>query len=219
MAVKMRQRAPIKNGQKRSVESRAAILAAAEEHFARDGLAGARTDAIARAAGVNKAMLYYYFDSKERLFQAVVEEQFRAFSESSIAILESPGSPKELLIRYVQHHFDFIEAHRRHADLFQQMSQGGGKGFTTLVRKFFAPRVDAFRRLIERGVREGAFRPVDRMHAAVSITALVVFYFSAAPILNLLSKTDAYAPSNLKLRREQVIDFIRFGLFVHPEMP
>src|SRR5205814_2237607 len=101
----------------------------------------------------------------------------------------------------------------------QQMTQGGGKGLANLVRKYFAPRVQAFRQLIDRGVREGAFRPVDRMHAAISITALVVFYFSAAPIINLLAKTDINAPANLRLRREQVIDFIRFGLFVHPETP
>jgi len=52
--------------------TRAAILAAAERVFARSGLAGARTDLIADEAGVNKALLYYYFQSKEKLYLAVL---------------------------------------------------------------------------------------------------------------------------------------------------
>src|SRR5438045_4380445 len=57
-------------------QSRAAILKAAVREFAREGVAGARTDAIARSAGVNKALLYYYFKDKEALYQAVLDEVF-----------------------------------------------------------------------------------------------------------------------------------------------
>ena len=57
--------------QARSLDTRAAILAAAEQIFAKAGLDGARTDAIAAAAGVNKALLYYYFKSKDGLYEAV----------------------------------------------------------------------------------------------------------------------------------------------------
>ena len=64
----------------RGAETRAAILAAAEQVFAKAGLAGARTDAIAAAAGVNKALLYYYFKSKGGLYEAVVEDHFREFN-------------------------------------------------------------------------------------------------------------------------------------------
>ena len=44
--------------------------------FSREGVAGARTDAIARAAGVNKALLYYYFKDKETLYGAVLDQVF-----------------------------------------------------------------------------------------------------------------------------------------------
>jgi AcrR family transcriptional regulator len=55
------------------VESRAAILQAAAHEFAEHGIAGARTDAIAKEAKVNKALLYYYFRDKETLYAAVLE--------------------------------------------------------------------------------------------------------------------------------------------------
>src|SRR3989442_14187529 len=60
----------------RPEESRAAILQAAVREFSREGVAGARTDAIARAAGVNKALLYYYFKDKETLYAAVLDQVF-----------------------------------------------------------------------------------------------------------------------------------------------
>lgn len=53
------------------------ILAAAERHFAAEGMAGARTDEIAADAHANKAMLYYYFGNERRLHRAVLEHLFR----------------------------------------------------------------------------------------------------------------------------------------------
>ena len=74
----------------RSLDTRAAILAAAEEVFAKAGLDGARIDAIAAAAGVNKALLYYYFKSKDGLYEAVIDDQFREFNRQALAVLEAP---------------------------------------------------------------------------------------------------------------------------------
>ena len=66
----------------RPEESRAAILQAAVVEFSREGAAGARTDAIARAAGVNKALLYYYFKNKERLYAAVLDQVFGGLKQT-----------------------------------------------------------------------------------------------------------------------------------------
>ena len=66
----------------RPEESRAAILQAAVPEFSREGVAGARTDAIARAAGVNKALLYYYFKDKETLYGAVLDHVFGGLKQS-----------------------------------------------------------------------------------------------------------------------------------------
>ncbi len=57
----------------RSAETRSRILDAALSEFAANGLAGARTEQIATAAGVNKALIYYYFESKEKLYSAALE--------------------------------------------------------------------------------------------------------------------------------------------------
>src|SRR5215472_9862457 len=110
----------------RSDESRAKILSAAERVFARDGLAGARTDTIAAEAGVNKALLYYYFKSKESLYEAVIEVHLREFNQRAFVILTAPGSARVLLLRYMNLHFDFISRRHWHAALFQQLIMKGG---------------------------------------------------------------------------------------------
>src|SRR5579862_3943983 len=76
-------------------ESRAAILGAAAQEFAQHGIAGARTDAIAREAGVNKALLYYYFKDKETLYGAVMDAAFAGLKNTVFQVLESDLCPRE----------------------------------------------------------------------------------------------------------------------------
>ena len=202
----------------RGEETRAAILAAAGRVFAEAGLAGARTEAIA-AAGVNKALLFYYFRSKDLLYAAVLEDHFREFNEQAVAALTAPGPARTVLLHYVNLHFDLASHRRRFAPLHQQFMMLRGQSMEGLVRKHFVPRVQALARLLERGMREGEFRPADIRHTAVSLTALIVFYFAAAPMVKLLGPADAYSEADLKRRKQQVLDFIRYGLFVNPETP
>lgn len=205
--------------QQRSEETRAAILAAAGRIFAVSGLAGARTEAIAAAAGVSKAMLYYYFKGKESLYEAVVEDHFSGFNRQALAVLAAPGPARAILLRYVSLHFDFISARQRYASLHQQVMMAGGKLVERLVRKYFQPRGEALGRLLERGMRDGEFRPADRFHTALSLVSLIVFYFSAAPMLPLMGRADAYSQASLKRRKQEVLAFIRHGLFVDPNFP
>jgi TetR/AcrR family transcriptional regulator len=212
----MHHRVQIPARQARSDKSRTAILAAAESVFAESGLAGARTDAIAAAAGVNKALLYYYFQSKEHLYEAVVENHLREFNRAALGVLTAAGSPRAILLQYVNLHFDFISARRHQARLFQQMMITGGQPAQRLVRQYFAPRSRALQDLLERGMRAGDFRRADPFHSAVSIAALIVFYFSAVQVLEWLGHADAHSETNLKRRKQEVLDFIRYGLFVKP---
>ena len=77
-------------------ESRAAILQAAVAEFAEHGIAGARTDAIARAAHVNKALLYYYFRDKDALYEAVLHHVFSGLRALGLTHTR-PGVPPQRL--------------------------------------------------------------------------------------------------------------------------
>src|ERR1700676_390751 len=92
----------------RPEQSRAAILQAAVREFADQGIAGARTDAIARAAKVNKALLYYYFKDKEALYGAVLDQVFGGLTQSIHEALSRDLPPSQRILAYPGRHFDSI---------------------------------------------------------------------------------------------------------------
>lgn len=198
-------------------ERRALILQAAERVFAEVGLAGARTDEIASRAGVNKALLYYYFKSKEALFRAVVEAHLREFHRRGLEVLAGSGPAGRTLMSYVTTHFDFISARPYYATLFQRLLLTGGKPLERLVEEHIRPISRKLIQVIERGVRKGEFRTVDSGHTAISLAALTVFYFSSAPIVRLVGHIDPYDRVHLERRKQEVLDFIRYALFRKPE--
>jgi predicted membrane-bound mannosyltransferase len=106
-----------------------------------------------------------------------------------------------------------------YAPLFQQLMSSGSKAMKEIIRKHIEPRSQAVEKLLARGVRNGEFRKTSELHSAVSLAALVVFYFTSAPVLELLGHTDAYNKANLDRRKQEVLDFVRYGLFADPKAP
>ncbi len=198
-------------------DSRAAILDAAGRIFAANGLSGARADAIAAAAGVNKALLYYYFRSKENLYWAVLEDQVIAFQQKALAVLSQDGPAGDILLEYVATHFDFIRAHPYYPRLFQRMVMAGDRRAQRLAAERLAPVAARLDALLRRGIRDGEVRPCDVLHTAISLVALTVFYFAAAPVIRLVSGVDALSPAQLRKRKAEVLAFVRHGLLAKPE--
>src|ERR1700693_2200692 len=91
--------------------SRTCILEHAVAEFATQGVAGARTAAIAEAAGVNKALLYYYFKDKESLYSAALEAVFSGLVAELMPMLESALPPGEKLLRFARAHFEYLIRH------------------------------------------------------------------------------------------------------------
>ena len=200
-----------------SADSRASILEAAGRIFAEQGLSGARTDAIAAEAGVNKALLYYYFKSKENIYRAVLEEQLTGFHLKALQILSQDGPVASILLQYVGNHFDFIGAHPHYPRLFQRMMLAGDRRGERLIAQRIIPVARKLDALLRRGIRNGELRPFDVDHTAVSLVALTVFYFNAAPIIRIVSGQDPFSPVNLRRRKAEVLKFIRYALLSDPE--
>jgi TetR/AcrR family transcriptional regulator len=201
----------------RAEETKAAILRVAADSFATGGLAGARTEAIARAAGVNKALLHYYFKSKEGLYSAVLEQHMKEFSRRAQETLAAAGSGREKVLCFVNLHFDFVSARPYYPLLFQHLMMTGGHPLKRLMRKYLLPVAAALIRVIADGVRRREFRRVDPAHMAVSLVGVTVFYFSAAPIVRVLRGVEPFEAENLRQRKEHVLELVRYGLFQKPE--
>jgi TetR/AcrR family transcriptional regulator len=200
----------------RPEESRAAILQAAVREFSREGVAGARTDAIARAAGVNKALLYYYFKDKETLYSAVLDQVFEGLTQSIQKALSSDLPPREKLLAYVGAHFDYIASHPLYPRITQgemmRAARGKAPHLQRIAKQYFIPLFRKVAAVIEQGQATGDFRPVDPLHFVPSMIAIIVFHFTNAPVLRMVGKVDPYAPELIAARRASVLDFISAAL-------
>jgi TetR/AcrR family transcriptional regulator len=200
-----------------SVETRATILKAAERIYAECGLAGARTEAIAAAARVNKALLYYYFTSKEGLYQAVVGSQLQEFQHQAREILSAKGPAGPILLRYMSYHFDFIGTHPHYPRIFQRMMMEGDRALERIIREHSVPLMNLLTAVLERGMKSGEFRRMDKGHTIVSIGGLTAHYFNIAPAFRMITGQDPYSKANLAARKAEVLKFIRHALFRGPE--
>jgi TetR/AcrR family transcriptional regulator len=197
-------------------ESRTIILRAAEHIFAERGLAGARIDAIARAAGVNKALIYYYFKSKDALYLAVVEQHLKEFHRQALDLLASQRSVRDKVLDYVSMHFDFIAARTDYPKIFHRFMMGDSRPFMRIRKKYFSPVARKFQAVIAQGIRSGELAASDSAHTAISLVALTVFYFAAAPVLKAAGIIDdPYRKSQLAKRKQEVLNFARRALFTN----
>jgi TetR/AcrR family transcriptional regulator len=201
----------------RPEQSRAAILQAAVREFSREGVAGARTDAIAHAAGVNKALLYYYFKDKETLYGAVLDHVFGGLKASINEALASDLPPREKLLAYVGAHFDYIASHPLYPRITQgemmRAARGKAPHLQRIAKQYFVPLFGRVASVIEEGQAAGDFRQVDPMHFVPSMIAIIVFHFTNAPVLRMVKGIDPLAPKLVAARRAAVLDFISAALF------
>src|SRR6202140_1889996 len=198
-------------------ELRAAIRQAAARVFAEHGIAGARTDAIAREAGVNKALLYYYFRDKEKLYGAVLDSAFSGMKANVFQVLDSDLPPREKIMAYVGAYFDFIASNQIYPKLMQREMMRAREGesvhINRLVKTYFQPIYRRVGELLHKGIAEGEFRQVDPAHFIPSIVAMIVFYFSSAPVMQRIVRFNPLAPERIAERRAAVLDFIAAALF------
>jgi len=201
-------------------KSRAAILKAALHEFASETVAGARTDEIARQAGVNKALLYYYFQDKESLYGAVLDDVFQNMRERLLAVLNSELSPRQKILDFAAAHFDSIAADPEYPRLVQQETMRAGRQksphLRRLAQNYFQPIYARLLEVIEEGISAGEFRAVDPRRFAMAMGNVVAHYFNSLPIAQLLGNTDPLSPENLAAQRAAVLDFISHALFREP---
>ncbi len=199
-------------------KTRAAILNAALEEFALEGVAGARTDEIARHAGVNKALLYYYFKDKDGLYAAVLEHVFAGLSHQVAAVLDRQDlSPREKLMLYAETHFDYMGASPLFPRVLQREFMRAGRNPGALVgrivERYARPIYDKLMKLIAEGCRAREFRPCDPAQTLTSILGVIIFYFTSITAQHVMAEGDPFSPERIAARRAAVLDFISAAVF------
>src|SRR5439155_1009063 len=159
-----------------------AILAAAALEFAARGFAGARVDRIARRARVNKAMLYYHFNSKERLYRTLLRQIFTRPAERLRAIGAGSGTSAEKVGRAIAGMAGFIQEHSFFPAIMLREVAEGGAHLDRGTLKALAGVPRAIAAIVQAGVAAGDFRRVHPLFAYFSMLAPIVFYLAGTPI-------------------------------------
>lgn len=207
-----------RSGRRQPEVSRHAILQASLVEFAQEGLAGARMDAIADAAGVNKALLYYYFHDKDTLYGAVLDRFFARLLERIMGVCDLPGTAGERFLSYVKTHFDSIAESPYYARIFMEelmsASRGGSPHLDRILADYMQPIGTRLFGLLQDGIRSGEFRAVDPAQFMPSAIGSIVHYFLTAPLRRKFMP-ELYPTTEKAIhdRRAAVLDFIAAALF------
>ena len=194
-----------------SERTRQAILDAATAEFAENGLSGARVDRIAEIAGANKRMIYYYFDSKEALYLAVLENAYAAMRRSESGLSLDHLAPLEAIRRLVEFKFDFWVANPDLIALLKNENMLGAQHLkrSTRLKEMHISLVRTIGSILGAGVAAGTVRPgIDPLQLYISISGLSYFFFSNGPTLTTAFGKNLHTPAARRARRAHVVDVI-----------
>ena len=191
--------------------TRAAILRAATAEITAKGLTGARVDAIAVRAGVNKRMLYHYFGDKQGLYLAVLEHTYAAIRAAEIGLNLTELDPVAGMRRLVLFTWQYFIDHPEFLSLLatENMNRAAYLKKSKQIRTLHAPLVGMIEVLLKRGAAEKVFRAgIDPIELYISIAALGFFYMSNRYTLSTIFGEDLNEPERLARRGEHIVEVI-----------
>lgn len=198
---------------KKEASTKERILLAAEEEFAEQGFAGARTQEIAGKASVNKALIHYYYKDKSSLYQAVMDEMMFDLIRISQDVAKRKLTGKALVEALVSDFFDFAARHPHFAKLTTAGStMSDAKYLDASIKNLFRPLFQRGVEFLEEHMQKKAIRKVDAPQFLISALLLTLSYFAMSPMISLLLGKDATTPNSLAQRKKSVIDFVFTGL-------
>ena len=175
-------------------ETEQRIFEAALTVFASKGRDGARMQEIADRAGINRALLHYYFRTKQHLYQAVFAHLFQQYVNSFRESLRLDGSFGETLEHFIGAYIDYIRDHQDMARLIMNENLAGGTLLGEHLAKAFATKgspQQSMEAAINRAVESGEIRPVCPRQTMVTIISSCLLFFLIAPTVKAMNPLAA----------------------------
>ena len=189
------------------------ILDAARSVFTQKGFAATRMDDIAKEAGINRALLNYYYRSKDRIFEIIFKERLKEFFSGIAIIIQSEQPVEEKIRALVIHDISTIQQHpdmplfvigeiNRNPERFVEfVTQTAGIEKEKLIQ--------GFQKQIDREVKEGKLKPINARQLMMNTMSLAIYPSMAKPIIKtMFSLSDAEFDKLMEGRKKEVTDFI-----------
>ena len=165
-----------------SLVSRDRVFAAAAAEFAARGYAGANMDRIARAARLNKAMIYYHFKSKAALYRAILRDMFGAVRARISVVAASGESPEDKIRLYIEALAAEAEARPHFPPIWLREIAEGAEHVDAATLAYVRDVLAALGGIIAEGVRLGRFQPAHPLLVQGGIIAPLMFFLATAPL-------------------------------------
>ena len=201
---------------KRNNQTERAILLAAGKVFTRRGFAAARMDEIAKEAGINRALLHYYFRSKEKMFDIIFQEGMREFFDGLVKIIFSDIPLADKIRAIVEHDITMIS---KNPDLplfvMQEIGQRPERLIAHAEKAGARPGrlLKVFSKQVNEEIEKGHIRNIDPKQLLINIMSLAIYPFIAKPMIMTMQELDQKGFDKIMNRRKtEVVEFILHAL-------
>lgn len=187
------------------------IMAVATDEFAREGLSGARIDEIAARTKTSKRMIYYHFGSKEALYLAVLEAAYRRMRSVELGLDLDAKRPDQALRQLVRSTFDHHHANPDAVRIImnENLQHGAYIRKSNVIQKLNVPAIDATKRILERGEKDGLFRRgIDPIELHMTISALSFHHVGNRYSFAAVFDVDMTSRAAIQRRGEVVADLV-----------
>lgn len=190
------------------------IIEVAEEIFVKDGFNGARMQTIADKAGLNRALLHYYYRSKQKLFYAVLKRLAPKLFSPILGVLYEDIPFFEKIEKFVNKYIDEISRKNPSLPLFviSELERNPDDILSIMISAIDSREIspiEIFRRDLEKEIESGNIRPIDHKQLFVSILSMALFPFIGRPIIMQLARfQDDECTNFLHERKIFVTEFV-----------
>jgi AcrR family transcriptional regulator len=191
--------------------NRAQILLAALDEFASRGFKGASMDAIAARTHTTRALINYYFGSKEKVYLAVLEFVYAEIRQAESQLDLDHLAPLDAVRRYIEFTFNYYLEHEGFVRLVVAENQARGRHLkkSRAMRTLNRPVIDLLGRVIARGQRAGQFRKdIDPVEVHMAVAALGMFNMTNQHTFAAIFQRDMGKKGDIRRRRALVADMI-----------
>ncbi|HEX6464337.1 MAG TPA: TetR/AcrR family transcriptional regulator [Vicinamibacterales bacterium] len=189
-------------------ESRDRVFAAAAIEFAARGFAGANMDRIARAARLNKAMIYYHFASKTALYRAILADMFAAVRTAVTAVAASDRAPDDKIRDYVAAIAREAEARPHFPPIWLREIAEGGTHVDEATLAYLRDVLASLGAIIAEGVRAQRFQPMPPFMVQAGIIAPLLVFFATPRLRDKVARLT-HVDINRGISREAVVAHIQ----------
>ena len=185
------------------------ILIAAKEIFQQKGMAGARMQEIADKAKINKALLHYYYRSKQLLFEAVFKSAFSLLAPQLNKVLNDDSDLFEKIRKFTENYVSFVTKHPYLPNFVVQELNKNPEFVQKLRSEKNFPSIEKFKLQVSDAINQGIIKPIEAEQLFINIISLNIFPFIGEPLLMALVNVDKESYNKiLENRKTEVAEFI-----------